>query len=220
MKKRFFLLLLIVIPLFVQAQIPNFGTTVGDHNLYGYSSLKYQAKIHNWETYSTLQYGIGRFFQCGVDLSTNNGSSYLGYVVRSGIDISKYFKIGIQLTPSFDLAQNHKFSYTTSAVYINGDITKEGRLFYVTDLWLENNTNGMFTSSQWTYLGYRFNINQKGDRITPLIGAIHSWKFDKAVDLSMGCYFTHKNISLYAWANNILTEKPRFVLAIEFSFNN
>lgn len=51
----------------LQAQVPNFGTTVGDQKLYGYSSMKYRAKADTWETYSTLQYGIGNHFQTGVD---------------------------------------------------------------------------------------------------------------------------------------------------------
>ena len=53
-----------------------------------------------------------------------------------------------------------------------------------------------------------------------MVGAIHSWKFDQDVDLSMRCYYSHKNINLYAWANDILTKQPRFVLAVEFAFSN
>lgn len=37
----------------LQAQVPNFGTTIGDQKLYGYSSMKYRAKADTWETYST-----------------------------------------------------------------------------------------------------------------------------------------------------------------------
>ena len=50
---------MLVLSISAFSQIPNFGTTVGDQKLYGYSSMKYRAKADIWETYSTLQYGIG-----------------------------------------------------------------------------------------------------------------------------------------------------------------
>ena len=111
-------------------------------------------------------------------------------------------------------------SYLTSALYINGNITKDGKWFYVTDTWLENNEDELTSAKQWSYIGHTFDLPGKGNSITPMVGAIHSWKFDQDVDLSMGCYYSHKNINLYAWANDILTKQPRFVLAVEFAFNN
>ena len=75
MRSRFISLIVICfISLKVTAQIPNFGTTVGDQKLYGYSSMKYRAKADTWETYSTLQYGVGNHFQTGVDLYTNGAA--------------------------------------------------------------------------------------------------------------------------------------------------
>ena len=117
MRSRFISLIVICfVSLKVAAQIPNFGTTVGDQKLYGYSSMKYRAKADTWETYSTLQYGIGNHFQTGVDLYTNGAANYIGYIVRGGTKINDYLKIGAQLTPSFDLNDHHKFSYLTSAL--------------------------------------------------------------------------------------------------------
>lgn len=221
MRSRFISLIVICfVSLKVAAQIPNFGTTVGDQKLYGYSSMKYRAKADTWETYSTLQYGIGNHFQTGVDLYTNGAANYIGYIVRGGTKINDYLKIGAQLTPSFDLNDHHKFSYLTSALYINGNITKDGKWFYVTDTWLENNDDELTSAKQWSYIGHTFALPGKGNSITPMVGAIHSWKFDQDVDLSMGCYYSHKNINLYAWANDILTKQPRFVLAVEFTFSN
>lgn len=220
MKKLMLLALMIVTFISAFSQVPNFGTTVGDKKLYGYSALKYRTNADTWETYGTLQYGIGNHFQTGVDLYTGGGNAYIGYIVRGGTNISDYFKIGAQLTPSFDLNAHHKFSYLTSALYINGNITKDGKWFYVTDTWLENDKDKLTSAKQWSYIGHKFDLPGNGNSITPMVGAIHSWKFDQDVDLSMGCYYSHKNINLYAWANDILTKQPRFIVAVEFAFSN
>lgn len=220
MKRIAFVCFLIVFSTGTLAQIPNFATTVGNQKLYGYSSMKYRASVRTWEAYSTLQYGIGSHLQCGADLYTTGTTTYLGYVVRGGMRLADSFKIGAQLTPSFDLGHNHKFGYLTSAIYINGDISKNGNLFYVTDTWFENDTDGLRSAMQWAYLGYHFSMRKRDNCITPMIGSIYSWKFDRSVDLSMGCYYTYKNINFYAWINDVLTDHPRIVLAIEFSFFN
>ena len=220
MNKIIILLTLCVCALTSIAQVPNFGTTVGDQKLYGYSALKYRVKANSWETYSTLQYGITDYMQIGADLYTATGNAYIGYTARAGYKFSNYFKLGVQITPSFDLNDQHKFSYLTSALYMNGNITPDGKLFWVTDTWLENNKKELTSAKQWTYLGYTFNLPGNYNSITPMAGIIHSWKFDQDPDLSFGAYFTHKNISLYAWTNDILTRHPRFVVAVEFAFSN
>lgn len=221
MFKRLFLLLVFLCSYCVlYSQIPNFGSTVGDQKVYGYSALKYRSSADSWENYSTLQYGIGNHFQTGVDLYTNGSASYIGYIVRGGAKVYDYLKVGAQFTPSFDLGNHHKFSYLTSALYINGNLTKDGKWFYVTDTWLENDKHELTSAKQWSYVGHTFELPGKGNSITPMVGAIHSWKFDQDVDLSFGCYYSHKNINLYAWANDILTKQPRFVVAVEFSFSN
>lgn len=220
MRKTIFIGFLFCLPLATNAQIPNFGTTIGSQRLYGYSSLKYRANVDNWETYSTLQYGIGNHFQTGFDLYTNSGESYIGYIVRGGTKVNDCLKIGAQVTPSFSLHDNHKFSYLTSALYINGNLTKDGKWFYVTDTWLENDKDKLISAKQWTYVGHTFDLSGNGNSITPMVGVINSWKFDQDVDLSMGFYYTHKNINLYAWTNDVLTKQPRFVLAVEFTFSN
>lgn len=219
MKTKLLLLLLFCQILSLKAQVPNFGTTVGNQKLYGYSSLKYRVNSNTWETYSTLQYGFSNYFQTGVDLYTGGDKNYIGYVVRAGYPFSKHFKMGAQLTPSFDLGNKHQFSYLTSALYINGNITSDGKLFYVTDTWLENDKEKLTSAKQWTYLGYTLPIG-KSQSVTPMAGIINSWKFDSDVDLSFGAYYTYKNVNLYAWTNDILTDHPRFILAVEFAFEN
>ena len=103
---------------------------------------------------------------------------------------------------------------------MNGNISSDGKLFWVTDTWLENNKNELTSAKQWTYLGYTFSLSGIGNNITPMAGIIHSWKFDQDPDLSFGAYYSHKNINLYVWTKDILTRQPRFVVAIEFAFSN
>lgn len=203
----------------VKAQIPNFGGSIGKQNLYGYTSMKYRAGINNWETYSTVQYGVFNYFQIGTDLYTCTNTSYVGYVFRGGYKFNPFFNIGAQITPSFNLSNKHKYGFLTSAFYMNGEITNDGRLFWVTNTWIENNNHGLASANQWSYFGYTFNLpNNK--KITPMLGMIHSWKFDKPVDLSLGAYYTYKNINFYVWSNDLFTKNPRFVLALEFTFSN
>lgn len=228
MLNRYFLFFVLLLSCFgkcLNAQVPNFGTPCGDQDLYGYSSVKIRANaekngMSDWTTYSTLQYGISDYLAVGADLSTGGGNANIGYTIRTGIKTCQWFKIGAQFTPSFNLSDKHKFSYMTYALYMNGDISRDGKFFWVTDTWLEQDRNGLNSADQWSYLGYTFSLPGNGNSITPMGGVIHSWKFDRDPDLSLGCYFTHKNISLYAWANDLVTDHPRFVFAIEFKFSN
>lgn len=205
---------------FSMAQVPNFGTTAGDQKLYGYSSLKYRAKAKAWETYSTLQYGVTDYMNVGADLYTGTEVSYVGYTFRVGKKMSPYFSVGAQLTPSFDLSKSHNFAYMTEALYMNGNITKNGRLFWVTDTWLEQADHKMSSAKQWTYLGYTSLVGNSGNSITPMLGVINDWKFESDIDMSFGAYYTYKDINLYAWTNDILTNHPRFIVAVEFKFSN
>ena len=93
------------------AKVPYFSGTPGDGKLYGYTSLKFRPGINNQETYSCFQYGIGNHFAAGTDIYTGPGSAYWGFLVRGGYVVNKWFGIGAQLTPSFDLNDSFKFSY-------------------------------------------------------------------------------------------------------------
>lgn len=220
MINRIILFLLVLFPNSIKAQVPNFGTTAGDQKLYGYSAVKYRAKAKTWETYSTLQYGVTDYMNVGADLYYNGSDSYIGYTFRTGKIFSLYFSVGAQFTPSFNLGKNHKFAYMTEALYMNGNITRDGRMFWVTNTWLEQANHELSSAKQWTYLGYTCPLGIKGNSITPMVGIIHDWKFESDVDLSFGAYYSHKNINVYAWTNDILTDHPRFVLAVEFKFSN
>jgi hypothetical protein len=198
------------------AQIPYFAGTVGDGKLYGYSSLKVRPGINRLETYTTFQYGIGQHFATGMDLYTGKDCAYWGALVRYGLTSNKWFSIGAEVTPSFNLNNSFKFSYLTSALYLNGQITQDGRLFWCSNTWWivrDGERNGY---SNYEYLGYTIPLKH-GRSITPMAGAIHSWKFDQPLDLAAGFYYTFKSWNLYLWGNDLVTRHPRLVLGLDFA---
>ena len=129
MKKLILSLIAMIISIIATAQVPYFAGTVGDGKMYGYTSLKFRPGKNAQETYTTFQYGIGNFTAAGLDLYTSNGSNYIGGLFRAGKKLSQWFGIGGQITPSFDLSHSLKFSYLTTALYMNGAITNDGKLF-------------------------------------------------------------------------------------------
>ena len=198
------------------AQIPYYAGTVGDGRMYGYSSLKVRPGVNKQETYTTFQYGLGDHFATGIDLYTGPDCAYWGALVRYGMNISKWYNIGAEVTPSFDLNHSFKFSYLTSALYMNGAISADGRLFWCSNTWWIVNKDADNTFSNYEYLGYTIPL-KRGRSITPMVGAIHSWKFDKDVDLATGFYYSFNSWNLYLWANDILTSQPRFILGLDFA---
>jgi len=198
------------------AQIPYYAGTVGDGRMYGYSSLKVRPGVNKQETYTTFQYGLGDHFATGIDLYTGPDCAYWGALVRYGMNISKWYNIGAEVTPSFDLNHSFKFSYLTSALYMNGAISADGRLFWCSNTWWIVNKDTDNTFSNYEYLGYTIPL-KRGRSITPMVGAIHSWKFDKDVDLATGFYYSFNSWNLYLWANDILTSQPRFILGLDFA---
>ena len=201
----------------VFAQVPYFAGTVGQSKLYGYTSLKVRPGKNSQETYTTFQYGTSNSVAVGLDLSTSNGTSYMGYVMRAGIKFNKWFGVGGQLTPSFDLSNNYKFSYLTAALYMNGAITNNGKLFWCSNTWLGINKSSSNSISNWEYLGLIVPL-KKNHTLTPMIGMIHSWKFDQKVDLALGTYYTLNNWNFYLWSNDICTKYPRIVAGVDFIF--
>ena len=110
--KRFLLLLLLAFAMWeLQAQIPYFASTAGDGKLYGYTSLKLRSGINTQEAYTTFQYGIGNSVALGTDIYTGVGSNYMGFLARYGVSLSKWFNVGAQFTPSFNLSHNFEFGY-------------------------------------------------------------------------------------------------------------
>jgi hypothetical protein len=142
--------------------------------------------------------------------------AYWGALVRCGTAVSKWYNIGAEVTPSFNLNDSFRFAYLTSALYMNGAITGDGRLFWCSNTWWIVNDGSDDTYSNYEYLGYTIPLN--GHRaITPMVGAIHSWKFDKDVDLGAGFYLTIGQWNLYLWGNDFLKDHPRIVAGIDFA---
>jgi len=215
MKKYISLCIVLMFAAFeLKAQVPYFAGTVGNGKLYGYTSLKIRPGINAQETYTCFQYGIGNHFAAGTDIYTGVGSVYWGFLVRYGIKISPWFGIGGQVTPSFDLKNSFKYSYTTGAIYMNGQITKDGKLFWCSNTWFGFNKGAENTYTNWEYLGYTFKVGKNS--ITPMIGAIHSWKFDQDVDLAVGFYYSIKKFNIYLWGNDFFKDNPRIVIGADF----
>ena len=114
--KQFYILLCLWLSVSLRAfaQIPYYAGTAGEGRLYGYTSLKVRPGINHQETYTTFQYGLSDHFDTGIDLYTGPGCAYWGVLVRFGVKPSKWFNIGAEVIPSFNLNDSFKFSYLTS----------------------------------------------------------------------------------------------------------
>lgn len=201
----------------IKAQIPYFAGTVGDGKLYGYTSIKFRPGINAQETYTNFQYGITDYGAVGLDLYTSNGSAYTGFLIRGGYSFSKWFSIGAQVTPSFNLNDSFRFSYLTGAIYLNGNISRDGKFFWCSNTFITINDGAKDTYMNWEYLGMNIPTT-KGQSITPMAGLIHSWKFDQDVDLAIGAYYTIRNWNIYLWGNDFFKSNPRIVVGVDFTF--
>ena len=199
-----------------KAQIPYYAATVGDGKIYGYSSVKFRPGINSQETYTTFQYGLGDHFATGIDLYTGTDSAYWGCLLRYGHGFSKWLNVGGEIIPSFNLKNSFRFGYLTSGLYLNGAITSNSRLHWCTNTWWTVYNGSEYTFTNYEYLGYSIPLCE-GHSITPMVGAIHSWKMDRDVDIAAGCYYTLKNWNFYLWGNDFLTSHPRFVVGIDFA---
>lgn len=208
-------MLVMLVSLRAFAQIPYYAGTAGKGRLYGYTSLKVRPGINHQETYTTFQYGLGDHFDTGIDLYTGPGCAYWGALVRFGVKPSKWFNIGAEVIPSFNLNDSFKFSYLTSGLYLNGAITGDGRLFWCSNTWWIVNDGADDAYSNYEYLGYTIPL-KKNRSLTPLIGAVHSWRFNQDPEPAAGLYYTFKNWNLYLWGHDFLHSHPRFVLGIDF----
>lgn len=216
MKKTVIILAIIVLGAFgINAQVPYFAGTVGDGHLYGYTSLKFRPGINVQETYTTFQYGISNYGAAGLDLYTSNGNAYTGILIRGGYKANKWFGIGVQLTPSFNLSHSFQFSYLTTGIYMNGNITRNGRLFWCSNTWLIINNGAKNTFTNWEYIGLNIPI-KNCQSISPMIGAIHSWEFNQNVDLSIGAYYSLRQWNFYLWSNDFFKKNPRIVVGVDF----
>ena len=198
------------------AQIPYFAATVGDGKLYGYTSVKARPGINSQETYTTFQYGLGDHVAAGMDLYTGLNTAYWGALARYGTQVAPWLSVGGEVTASFDLNNNYHFAYLTSALYLNGALSHDGRLFWCTNTFWVVNDGAENTCSNLEYLGYTVPLG-KGIALTPMVGAIHSWRFDQDADVAAGCYLSLGQWCVYLWGNDFLKSHPRVVAGIEFA---
>lgn len=215
LKKRVLLPLIITsVTVEAFAQVPYFAGTVGNCKLYGYTSLKVRPGINGQETYTCFQYGVGDYIAAGADIYTGVNTAYWGILVRYGAIFSPWLGIGAQVTPSFNLNDSFKYSYTTGAIYMNGQITSDGKLFWCSNTWIGLNKDADNTFVNWEYLGYTFKAGKNS--ITPMVGAIHSWNFDQDVDMAVGAYYSIGKSNLYLWGNDFFKDNPRIVVGVDF----
>ena len=216
MKKNIFIALALLCASRAIAQIPYFAGTVGDGKLYGYSSVKVRPGVNRQETYTTFQYGVGDHVATGIDLYTGPGCTYWGALVRYGMKFSQWFQAGGEVIPSFDLNDSFRFAYLTSALYLNGAISRDGCLFWATNTWWGVRKGNDNTLSNYEYLGYTIPLGE-GKSVTPMAGVLHSWLMDEDADAAAGLYVTLGQWNFYLWGNDLLKSHPRVVIGIDFT---
>lgn len=199
----------------VAAQIPYYAGTVGDGKLYGYTSVKFRPGANRQETYSTFQYGLGNHLATGIDLYTGPNCAYWGALVRYGHKLSKWMNVGGEVMSSFDLNDSFRFGYLTTGLYMNGALSSDSRLFWCSNSWWVATRGARATYSNYEYLGYNIPLSSHRS-LTPMVGAVHSWRFDDDVQPAAGFYYTAGAWTLYAWCHDFLHAHPRMVLGLEF----
>ncbi len=216
MKKLLASISMLFVTITISGQIPFFASTVGHQKLYAYTSAKCRPGISALETYTTFQYGIGDNMSAGMDVYTNGGDCWVGGLFRIGRQLNKWFGIGGQITPSFNLTHHLRFAYLNTALYMNGAMTENGHLFWCSNTWWCVNHGAYNTLTNWEYVGYRFTL-ANGHHITPMAGIIHSWEFNQDVDISAGFYYTISRWNLYLWGNDFLKKNPRLVMGVDIT---
>ena len=211
-----FIVLLSLTAVAVKAQVPYFACTVGNGRVYGYTSVKVKYGMNQLESYHTVQFGLGHNFAVGADLYASGASTYYGLLARFGYAFNPYFKVGFQLTPSFDLSNKFTFRYLTSAFYLNGAITQNEKFLWVSNTWYGINNGANNTINQWYYLGYNFTLKNK-QSITPMVGCLYSWMFDSDADMAVGVYYTYRKFNFYLWSDNLFNRHPRIVIGVDFA---
>ena len=189
---------------------------MGNGKLYGYSSMKVSPGINEQSTYTCFQYGLGDHFATGIDLSTAPDCTYWGTLMRYGTSFSKWLNVGVQVTPAFNLSNNFHFAYLRSALYFDGAVTSDGRLFWSTNAYWDVIDGADNTFIFYDYLGYKIPF-KSGHTLTPMVGAIHSWKLDDDADLAAGFYYTVNTWNFYLWGGDLFKSHPRITIGIDFA---
>lgn len=200
----------------LDAQIPYYAPTVGNGHFEAYTSLKIRLGEKHLGSYNSFQYGIGDYCAVGTDLTVTDENVCWGFIGRFGYTFSKYFKAGIQLTPGFNISNSFRFDNLSTAIYMNGAITKDEKLFWASNTFYNYYHRRSDDIDQWLYLGYKVGL-AKLHTITPMIGTLYSWKFDSSPDIALGAYYSVNKFNFYLWGDDLLKSHPRVVVGLEVS---
>lgn len=217
MKKLLLVTLFVSCVLSIAAQVPYFGATVGKDKVFGYTSVKFRPGLNAMEDYTTLQFGITDWFSLGTDIYASKDVVDHGLYARVGWKWNQWMSAGTQVCYQSNLKNNYQFSNVNAGFFLNGDILKSGYLFWTSNTWLTFNEDGNNTYKHWAYLGSNI-VFDKNNSLVPMVGLIHSWKFDQEADLAVGAYYVYKKYSFYLWGNDFFKENPRWTVAIDFTF--
>ena len=217
MKKIFLTLLLSMLSMAANAQVPYWGATVGEGKVYGYTSVKFRPGINALQNYTTLQFGITDWFSLGTDLSIDKNTSDHGLYARIGKKWNKWISTGVQASYMSNLRENYEFSNVNTGLIFNGYILPSGYLTWTSNTWMTFNRGGNNSYEHWLYLGSNIVFNEKNS-LYPMIGIVHDWEFKRPVDLAIGAWYTFKNYSFYLWGNDFFKDHPRLTIAIDFTY--
>ena len=200
----------------LHAQVPFYAAAPGDGVLFGYHSLKFRPANGYNESFTTFQYGIGKT-AVGLELYTCPTGVYSGYTFRAGFYKSNYFNIGFQTSPTFSMSDHHKFSYITSGLYVHGAFEPTGRFYWLSNTLWTVHADKMADIEHWLYLGAKFPLSN-GSLIHPMVGTIHSWRFDSNPDLALGCSWAVGHYEFFLWSSNYFRDAVRVVFGIAFVY--
>lgn len=187
--RNILVVLLLLVTIKSNAQIPYFGSSIEKGHAYAYFSVNKYKDTNSLNNYNAFQYGITNKFTVGTDIY----NKYIGYTVRLNVFNWKYFTLGAQTTSSFDLDNNHKFSYQSTGIFINGG----DKLGYAINYWITD----LDKIEQWYYLRYTYKF------ISIYPGIILNDKINCAIGLS----FNINKVNIYSWLSD------RVTLGIDFT---
>lgn len=200
----------------LSAQAPSLAGQVGNGHVYGFSSLKFHPGINAQEGYIQLQYGIGQCFSAGADVyASGSGLSSMSALARFAVPLNSYASLGLQLSPTFSLNDNMKFTSVTTALYLNGIFSKRSNMMWCINTRWGVNQKSEYTLNQWSYLGYRIPL-RNGHAITPMLGGWHSWKFDQDMDFTTGFLYSAKRCGIYFYINEYLKDHIGVLMGLDF----
>lgn len=215
MRKVLLILLCLGLSLNAMAQMPYFKAQTGlDSKVFISTSLSSSGS--GLGTHSTVQYREG-IIGMGLDFTSGAAGNYLGVTFRLIRDYSKYFNFSLKVTPSFNLKDKMKLKYTTINFYLNGAITKDEKLFWLSNTdWYSNNFwYGIFT--QYTYLAYQIDLFNNFS-LTPFVGETHSWRLDGPVDITTGLSIDYERFALTFTASRLIHTPATFCLCLNTRF--